>query len=121
MQLRRDCAPDFTDSPRSNHRLRTRLQSAALQECDRILKPLKKKYPQLKPVRVRFEDVPYEKMTDSGLPAESESAYVEPEIILYLFNIYDAHKEAADYRARIRRVLLKEIGDLIGEDLVEED
>ena len=103
------------------NRLRTRLQMVALQECDLILKPLKKKYPQLKDVSVRFEDLPDEKLIESGLPAESESHYVESEIILYLLTIYNAGKEAADYRARIRRLLLEEIGDLVGEDLVVEE
>ena len=105
------------------HRLRTRLQYAALQECDKILKPLKKKYPQLKDVYVRFEDLPNIEMMSAGLKLETESAYVPDEqaIILFVLNIYEAGKEAADYRARIRRVLLKEIGDLVGEEIWEND
>jgi hypothetical protein len=105
----------------NRNRLRTRLTSAAHQECDTILMPMKKKYPQLKPVSVRFEDLPDKEMVKRGLPAESKSTYVEPEIVLFLFNIYEERIEAAEYRARVRRVLLAEIGDLIGEDIRIED
>lgn len=103
-----------------NDRVRYRLQSKALQETEPILKGLKKQYPQLKHVRVRFDDQPDRKMIDSGLPVGAESTYVEPDIVLFLFNIYETNREAADYRSRIRRVLLREIGDLVGEDLTAE-
>lgn len=109
------------DSPRFNNRLRSRLASAARQECDAILKSLKKQYPQLKQATYRFEDLPDAKMACGGLPAESMSTYIEPEIILFLFNIYQAHTEAADFRAKVQRVLLAEIGDLVGEDITVED
>lgn len=109
------------ESPSAKNRLRTRLQAAAREECDAVFKVVKKQYSQLKAVELRFEDIPACKMIAAGVPPEAVSTVRAGEIVLFLFNVYQAGKNAADFREGVRRALLTEIGDLIGEDVVEQE
>jgi len=82
---------------------------------------MKKQYPQLKSTGLRFEDKPDSKMIASGVLPEYKSACRDGDVILFLFNIYDTGKNATDYRENVRRILLRELGDLIGEDLAGQE
>jgi len=108
------------ESPTAKNRLRTRLQAAAREECDAVFKVVKTQCQQLKDIELRFEDTPDSKMLAAGVPPEAVSTVRAGEIVLFLFNIYQAGKNAADFREGVRRALLTEIGDLIGEEVVEQ-
>ncbi len=110
---------------RSKNHLRRRLTLAAAQECDQVLRQVKKNYPQLKGLTVAFADAPSPAQVTIGVREDGE-AYYDPEkqeLLLFLFNIHAqvGGQDGREYRQRIRLRMLETVGDLIGEDLVGED
>ncbi|MDD4871307.1 MAG: hypothetical protein PHR77_12170 [Kiritimatiellae bacterium] len=114
---------EFLNARHKNH-LRRKLKLLAAKEADEVLRKLKKLYPQLKPMSIVYEDVPTTDMLKSDIKIESEFAYDndKQELTFFLFNIYMlVENDAQDFRRRIRGAILKECGDIVGEDLEEGD
>lgn len=112
----------MTETVKARNRLFLRLVSIAQEETVEILKAMRKKYPQLKNTKVRFQDRPDKEMIAAGAKAEIESAFVpdEREILLFLVNISSrSGNSVSDFKERFKQALLKEVGDLLGEEFLE--
>ena len=114
------------------NRLWNRLQAAAWQEVDSVIKrlphPLRQ---QARKVTVTFEPVPGADLIDDDLPEDTLGLYVgEPylenacglenvpaQIFLFLENIWDyAGHDTAAYREEVRITYLHELGHYLGLD-----
>jgi len=108
---------------RTKNHLRKRLTITAHKEVDEVLRMVKHHFPQLKGLRVLFEDVPTATMIKSGVKLESEYCYDsdKQELTLFLFNIYMAvENDSGEFKRRIRHSILSVAGDLVGEEMAED-
>lgn len=105
-----------------NH-LRKRLALIAMEEVDELLRGIKENFPQLRDLTVALEDSPGTGLLKAGAREGQESRYDQDkqELVLFLFNIYKANKQAPDFRKRIRDLVLTIAGGLVGEYLCEDD
>ena len=108
-------------SPRSLNRLRHRLELVAQEEADIILKKVIKLFPAVKEITLRFADEPDTAMIEAELSPDAEILVRDKELILFVFNIHERAKEAPDYRARVRRLMIEELGDIVGVDFGGEE
>jgi len=109
------------ESPGPRNRLRLRLVQAARAETQKVLSQLLRSYPQLKTVRFSYQDLVSDEQLQARVGKEAESCSWDNEIVLFVFTVYElAGKRPEDYRERIQRAVLHEIGKVVGEDLGEE-
>ncbi len=110
----------------------TRLQQAALQELDAVVKRLPKDLRnKAHRIPVSLEPVPGKDLLDDGLEGDTLGLYVgepysenesgienvPPQILLFLENIWDyAGHDTAAYREEIRITYLHELGHYLGLD-----
>jgi hypothetical protein len=117
--------PRSDQTPRQRQELWVRLQAAAERDLRDLLRDLRRQFPELpRDIPIRFEAEPSKAMLDAGVDADAFCAH-EPgtrAIVVYLLNLHAVHGGVpGEFKRELRGILLREIGDRTGVDLVPEE